>query len=178
MLDNALWYQVSHDHVNLFTVEDFARRFRVIDQGTFGNEEWGWVLVDVSTFRPAPALDCDLRDAFLGLFSTRESMLRQAARLGQPLAIWGAAGKGIVLSQALVAAGADVTSLIDADPMRWDLHVEPTGLSVLSPLRALDVLSAETLLLACNPNHFSDIHGWVNNRRKVWLPRDLEHGPP
>ena len=33
ILDEAIWYQVSHDHVNLFSVNDFTDRFSVVEHG-------------------------------------------------------------------------------------------------------------------------------------------------
>jgi len=173
ILDEAIWYQVSHDHVNLFTVEDFMGRFTVVEHGTFSNGEWGWVLIDPVARQPATHQPCGLKSQIDDLLGVRESMLRRAADLDRPIAIWGAAGKGIVLSHALVGCGIEGISVIDADPSRWDLHIEPTGIQVLSPDSALDRLSARTLVLVCNPNHFRDIQGRVDYRWELALPRDL-----
>ena len=100
-------------------------------------------------------------------------MLRRTADLDRPVAIWGAAGKGIVLGHALVDRGVTDVSVIDADPARWNLHIEPTGIQVLSPDRALSRLGAQTLILVCNPNHLGQIKGRVDSRWELALPRDV-----
>ena len=45
ILEQQIWYQVSHDHVNLFSLNDFNVKYKVFDSGTFSNGEWGWVLI-------------------------------------------------------------------------------------------------------------------------------------
>jgi hypothetical protein len=173
ILEEAIWYQVSHDHVNLLTVDDFKSRFTVVEHGTFSSGEWGWVLIDPGSVRPATHRSCHLNAQIDDLLSVRDSMLRRAASLDRPIAIWGAAGKGIVLGHALVGCGVEDISVIDADPSRWDLYIEPTGIQVLSPDRALKRLGAETLVLVCNPNHFRAIQGLVDGRLELTLPRDV-----
>jgi hypothetical protein len=133
ILDEAIWYQVSHDHVNLLTVDDFKKRFSVVEHGTFSNGEWAWVLIDPGTVRPTTYQSCTLKPQIDDLLGVRESMLTKAADLDRSIAIWGAAGKGIVLSHALVARGVKDISVIDADPSRWNRHIEPTGIQVPRP---------------------------------------------
>lgn len=53
ILEHQIWYQVSHDHVNLFSINDFHKRYEVVDSGTFSNGEWGWVLINPSDSRKA-----------------------------------------------------------------------------------------------------------------------------
>jgi len=173
ILEEAIWYQVSHDHVNLFTVDDFKNRFNVVEHGTFSSGEWGWVLIDPGTVRPATHRSCHLNAQIDDLMVVRDSMLRRAADLDRPIAIWGAAGKGIVLGHALVGCGVEDISVIDADPSRWNLYIEPTGIQVLSPDRALNHLGAETLVLVCNPNHLRAIQGRVDGRLELALPRGV-----
>ena len=91
MAEHDVWYQLAHDHVNQFTVADFAARFEVVDQGNFANDEWAWVVIRPDTYRrPAPR-GCDLRDALDGLIAARHRML--TALTGRRVALWGAAGK-------------------------------------------------------------------------------------
>ncbi len=124
-------YQLSHDHVNVFTVDDFENRFDVVEHGTFSDGEWGWVLIDPGTRRPATHRSCNLNAQISELLEVRESTLRRVAGLDRSIAIWGAAGKGTVLGCALAGSGVEDISMIDADPSRWSLHIEATGIEVL-----------------------------------------------
>jgi len=173
IFDESIWYQVSHDHVNLFSLDDFTSRFSVVDHGTFSSGEWGWVLVDPGTARSATHRSCNMRAQIDDLLGVRKSMLRRAADLDRPIALWGSAGKGIVLGHALVGCGVKDVSMIDADPSRWNLHIEPTGIQVLSPERAQYRLGAQTLVLVCNPNHLREIHNRLEGRWELALPRDV-----
>jgi len=91
--------------------------------------------------------------------------------------VWGAAGKGIVLAHALQSAGANVTTAIDADPLRHGLFMEVSGLPIISPAEAHRVLSDETLVLVCNPNHLPAIEAHHSGRWELALPSDLAAAP-
>lgn len=41
IITNHIWYQISHDHVNLFSLKDFRDRYTVLASGEFQNSEWG-----------------------------------------------------------------------------------------------------------------------------------------
>ena len=152
ILENRVWYQVSHDHVNIFRAQDLADRYEVVDQGTFSGGEWAWVLI-----RPGRRLgpgrrhgdDWDPRPDMHRLTDARSRSLDALTRSGRPLTVWGAAGKGIVLAHSL--ARRDHLSVIDADPNRWALYLEGSRLRVESPAWALSTLPADTLVLAATP---------------------------
>lgn len=167
------WYQVSHDHVNLFSLRDFSERYRVAAQGEFGNGEWSWVLLDPSTYVSVRPRYFDLASEVRNLWLDRESALENIVALDRPIAVWGGAGKGIVLGHALREAGAGSLVAIDADRNRWNLYLEASGIRVLSPDRARAELPSDTLVLVCNPNHLAEIEGRVNARWELALPRDF-----
>lgn len=173
ILQEAIWYQISHDHVNLFSADDFDSRFSIIDQGTFSNGEWAWVLIDAGSFRTASEQACDKALAIRDLFEIRARTLKAASGLGRPVALWGAAGKGIVLSYALASSGAEVLGAIDADQNRHGRYMEASGIQVLSPTDAQQRVPPETLVLVCNPNHLPEVRDWVGNRWDICLPSDL-----
>ncbi len=167
ILDRGIWYQVSHDHVNLFRSEDFEARYDVVDSGTFRDDEWAWVLVDPATARQPRQRDFDLADDVARLFEERSEFLSRAAAQDRPVAVWGAAGKGIVLAHALIASGARDVRAIDADPSRAGRFMEVSGLEVLGPADALDSLPPDALVLVSNPNHLDDVRAWVDGRWEV-----------
>lgn len=178
ILENRVWYQVSHDHVNIFRAKDLADRYEVVDQGTFSDGEWAWVLIRPGR-RPDPEPrnrgDWDPRPAVQRLADARSRSLDALVRSGRPLALWGAAGKGIVLAHAL-ALRRDHIAVIDADPHRWGLYLEGSGLRVESPARAPESLPADTIVLVCNPNHLAAVHRHVRGRFTVTLPASLADG--
>jgi hypothetical protein len=43
--ENHVWSNISHDHVNVFSEEDFDFKYNVIRSSTFANEEWAYILL-------------------------------------------------------------------------------------------------------------------------------------
>lgn len=175
-LSNSLWYQISHDHVNLFRTEDFEARYRVVASGSFAAGEWSWVLIDprIQRFEPAPD-PREAAEAFRRLAEIRRLTLHAVALSGRPIALWGAAGKGIVLAHALADHASDLHA-IDADPARWGLFMETSGVEVTPPDLALDRLEPRCLILVCNPNHLDAVSERVAGRFDVCLPVSLVGG--
>jgi SAM-dependent methyltransferase len=178
ILDETIWYQISHDHVNLFSARDFEDRFSVEAQGTFSYGEWAWVLLRAGSDRPAEARSCDVGDRVESILAAREITTARAAELARPLAIWGAAGKGIVLAHALARAGARLQWAVDADPVRRGFFLEASGVPVLSVDDALEEIPEGTTILVCNPNHLPGIRERHGDRWDLVLPRDFAAGPP
>ena len=88
ILEHKVWYQVSHDHVNLFSISSFARRYEVIKSGTFSNGEWGWVLIDPSekesqSHNSFPRHFREIND----LFTQKDRFIKKLASTNKPLAI-------------------------------------------------------------------------------------------
>jgi len=172
-LEHGTWYQVSHDHVNLFRFRDFHHRYHVIDAGTFSNGEWAWCLLDPSPRSARPILDDGLSGAYAqGLMRERAAFLQLASAVSRPLVIWGAAGKGIVLASALRELR-DGLYVIDADPRRWGRHLEASGLEVLRPDEGLRTAPSDALVFVANPNHRDDVERLCGGRMPVLTTREF-----
>jgi SAM-dependent methyltransferase len=173
VIQNRIWYQICHDHVNLFTLADFESRYKVIDSGTFSFGEWGWVLIKPSSFG-------DLKNEIRGnedsgiedLLNQKEIFLQNIDAIQRPIIIWGSAGKGIVLTHSLSAIKEEIYA-IDSDKNRWNLYLEGSGVKVQSPIQGLASESHDSLILVCNPNHLSQVKDFVDGRFEVILPSDL-----
>lgn len=175
ILEQRIWYQISHDHVNLFSSNDFLRRYRVVDAGTFSNGEWGWVLINPSDSKKpgggGAAIPETYSERFKELFIEKEAFLNGLRNLDRPIAIWGAAGKGIVLSHACVKLQNQVLA-IDADSQRWGHFLEASGVEVFSPNTVAD-LEKEALILICNPNHFEEVKRFIGDQVEVKIPKEV-----
>lgn len=176
ILEQQIWYQLSHDHVNLFAAADFHGRFDVVAEGTFSKGEWGWVLIRASAPRPVAPRPFGHARQLDELFAQRSSTLAACTASQRPIAIWGAAGKGIVLGHALRASGAPIVAAIDADPLRQGLFMEVSGIPILAPDEALAQLTRDTLILVCNPNHLDDIRGRIEDTWDLRVPSDAGAG--
>jgi SAM-dependent methyltransferase len=170
IIENKIWYQLSHDHVNLFALSDFSARYKVRDSGTFSNGEWGWTLLDPATYETPVSQVFQYQEGVSALFEARNQALQRIASIKRPVAVWGAAGKGIVLVHALTSFMTTSVIAIDADSHRWNKYLECSGIQVMSPESAMDHLPHDLLILVSNPNHLDQVRKYVNNRFEVQLP--------
>ncbi len=173
IIEQRIWYQISHDHVNLFSTRDFLNRYDVVASGNFLNSEWGWVLIDPSSFVIPVPQDCTYESGIADLLRFREAFLSRAAKEPRPILIWGGAGKGIVLGHAMKAAGALDLTVVDADPNRWFRYLEVSGLRVISPANAQKEFSSGSIVLVCNPNHLQSVKSRFGDYWEFTLPADF-----
>ena len=89
IIENSIWYQFGHGHVNFFSVADFERRYVVVDKGVFAEGEWAWVLIEADSYCPATPRACDIEEELEVLLLNRQVMLENARGLDCPIAIWG-----------------------------------------------------------------------------------------
>ena len=77
--------------------------------------------------------------------------------------LWGAAGKGIVLADALARVGVSIRYAVDADESRWGRFMEGSGLPVVSPDDGIPELGDSTLFV-CNPRHARAVNELITSR--------------
>lgn len=176
ILDQRIWYQLSHDHVNVFSVRDFATRYDIAAQGQFSKGEWAWVLLDPATRRHTKPTEFPHQFKLTDLLAQRDQFLEEASKVSRCLAVWGAAGKGIVLSHALVNAGTRRVEAIDADPLRWGKYLDGSGVLVHPP-GSTEEVARDAVVVVSNPNHLTAVRRAVPSH-KVVLPRDFGGPPP
>ena len=173
IIEHKLWFSIGHGHVNQFTLQDFKVRFNVIDFGTFNNNEWQWVLINSKTIRSEiQEIECPISLEISCLIEQKNIFLNSVTKAG-PIALYGGAGKGIILAEALVKSGADLLNVIDSSEVRFDKYLEVSGVKVISPTTAIDKLTSKTKVLVCNPNHFKAAKFIFDNVFEVKLPGDI-----
>lgn len=164
LVEHGVWYQVSHDHVNLFTERDFADRYRVVDSGLWAQGEWGWVLLDPGArLGRAPSnINMEPKDV-VRLLDRRTEFQDWIRGLKGRLFIWGAAGEGSMLvafAAAQVVPNESIAA-VDADPNRWAQFLEGSGARVLRPDEALSMVRSGDSVLVANPNHLRDVRRYL-----------------
>jgi hypothetical protein len=172
-IQERVWYQLNHDHVNLFRLENFEDRYSVILTGDFSNSEWQWVLIEangssISEYADTPVLLPKISN----LIDDREDFLEKIVSLDKSIVVWGAAGKGIVLAHALSTVRNDF-EVTDADSNRWGYYLEGSGKEVRRPVDIRDGVDQSSLILVANPNHLSQVKEYLGSATKVDLPSCL-----
>lgn len=168
VIDNYVWYQVNHDHVNLFSIHDFEHRYNVVESGTHSNGEWGWALIKPSTFTLPPQIKLSefIRERLGVLFQKRQRAITLVRSINRPIAIFGGAAKGSILAHAFQLETENIF-VVDADSNRWGRYLELTKCKVVSPENAIKFMPPETLVLVANLNHLNEIKNFVGTRYDI-----------
>lgn len=173
MHQHKLWFNLGHGHVNQFILRDFQIRFNVIKFGEFQGGEWQWLLIKQKKLNLIMNnINSTAKKILSELIQEKSKFLIRASDTG-PFAIYGAAGKGIILAEALVSSGIEVVCAIDQHESKLGRYLEVSGIQVLSPAMAHDKLSHFVKILVCNPNHLRAVKFYFNRSFNVMLPGEL-----
>ena len=152
--ENGIWPQISHDHVNIFSVSDFSSSYQVLNSGIFAEGEWAYVLLKKMNFVKEIYSE-SFESHFDSIFEIRDRDLSFLAEQRKRIAIYGAAGKGIVFGYTLYQAGIGEVLAIDDDQNRHGLFMDGSGIMVLPAEEAFSKLERGSLIVVMNPNHLS-----------------------
>lgn len=161
-LENQVWSQFCHDHVNQFSFQDFETRYELIDGGEFAYGEWGWVLFSPKSRRTSVSYEFDKLRQLEGVLEARKNWLRNLREKNQVRVIWGGAAKGTVLADAMAQFDSGVAAAIDANPQKWGRYMEGSGVQIISPSDFIGKFS-ECEVLVANPNHYQLVSEFLSH---------------
>jgi hypothetical protein len=156
--EKTMWPQISHDHVNVFSSEDFLNRYQILERGDFSNGEWAYVLLKKGGRQLTLCKYELMTSAFENVFNVRNYELNILREMGREVVIYGSAGKGIVFGFTLIQEGVDCSYALDVNPDKVGLYMEGSGIQVISNEK-LSELSKKSLIVVMNPHHFSYADG-------------------
>jgi hypothetical protein len=170
ILEKNAWQQLSHDHVNLFSIQDFQNKYEILESGIYSEGEWACVFFQRRQVLESSCLKLPFSDhtqAFETLFETRERQISELMNLNNPLVVYGAAGKGIVFSYSMKAAGKDEIYAVDADSNRQGKYLECSGVKVYSPDTILNEVKSDAIVVVMNENHLGYARNVLRDFSKI-----------
>lgn len=178
IFQNSLWYSISHDHVNYFSIFSFHNRYKVLTSGCYSSGEWSFVVL--SKLKNSIEDNSDglhrqwssgIVSAFQRLQAVRDKTFQTFSKSTFNLTIYGAAGKGIVFAHAVMTNLPDPRLIIavDTTEFKWFKFMECSGLEVVSPnfFNAYDDFLANNLIMVMNPNHVKHAKQSLSDRCKI-----------
>jgi len=171
ILENKSWVSISFDHVNLFTIADFEKRYKIIESGNFSGGEWACVLFEriEENHSKAESNGTDKSvNHFQKLFDKRSNQLDFLNNYNKTILIYGGAGKGIIFSYAFKSNGGGEIFCIDSDLGRQGKFLECSGVEVISPFEALQNFDPNTLILVMNKNHIESVNENIGNHSRIF----------
>lgn len=145
ILEHRAWYDLYHEHVNYFRLDDFRRMFCRLElaEPCFGSQYLA-VVADLDRLR-VPRLEDAV--VFPADFARRPDVSER------PVTVWGAASRGVIFSLALTRAGHPPERVVDIDPGRQGRYLPVTGIQV-SPTESL---APGSNIYVMNANYLSEI---------------------
>jgi len=158
------WFDVFYEHVNYFRMRDFEHMFGdIAESGHVFGEQYLYVVADLSSLR-SPRCDqsrgLDFPDDFLGGIAR----LAAVAHNGSRNAIWGAASKGVIFAVYMQRAGAAFEFVIDINPVKHGKYLPGSGLCVMPPAKAMQLLPPGNNIFVMNSNYLDEIIAQSGNQ--------------
>lgn len=157
LLDNNLWLNISHDHVNYFNHASFRHKYQVLCSGSFAGGEWGFTLLNgkvENSFRIEFQSRFLLSNKFKKIRKFKRSQLLKMAMINDYMYIYGAAGKGTQLCHELSSLGYQSLKVIDQNEKKHNFFLESSGYQIISISTARENLTDDSVILVLNPRHF------------------------
>jgi SAM-dependent methyltransferase len=152
------WFDIFYEHVNYFRAADFQRMFARIDElGHVFGGQYLYVVADLASLQQPAVGSQDYVELPENFFSGIERSKVLARATPGPKAIWGASSKGVIFSHHLRAAGIEFDVAVDINPIKQDSYMAGTGLKIVSPENALQMLPPDSLVFVMNSNYFDEI---------------------
>ena len=173
ILEKRAYFDLFHEHVNYFRIEDFYHRFGdgvVLGSKSFGGQYLS-VVINLESVRNCHVLskgevDQALATAF-GQLSQYEKSNYASLLDRSEVVIWGAAAKGVVFAaKAPSIIRSKIKFAIDINPSKQDCYMPASGVQVLEPSMGLSRLNPSSLIVIMNPNYEQEIK------------QSLPHGQP
>ena len=166
ILQNHAHFDIFHEHVNYFRIDDFIHRFGaslIHHTTTFGGQYLSLVL-DLESARKADAelsnMNKHRKDLRQGFAKLNQHEHSQYASLGEyaKIAIWGAAAKGVMFAcKAPSTIRKNIAYAIDINPRKQGYFMPITGIKVIDPSSGINRLDPSTLVVIMNPNYEMEI---------------------
>ena len=159
---NRAWFDIFYEHVNYFRLEDLLGMFRVVHEaGQIFRQQYLYIVADLATLRtPCFSSAVEFPENFL---SDLEFLTRFNTS-GARQALWGAGAKCMMFAFYKRQAGRPADLAIDMNPAKQGKYLAGSGLYVLSPSQASDLLADGDTVFIMNSNYTDEIVALSGNR--------------
>jgi SAM-dependent methyltransferase len=178
IMSHRAWFDIFYEHVNYFRLSDFQRMFgKVFEAGrTFGGQYLS-IVADLSSLRK-PSADSTPPFAFppnfgdsIGEYAAFLGRKSQSDNVGQSVAVWGGASKGVIFTLQMQRSGIPIEIVVDVNIAKQGKFLPATGARVHSPQEAMEKLAHGADVFVMNSNYLAEIRDMTENRYQ-YIPVD------
>ena len=166
ILRNHAYFDIFHEHVNYFRIDDFSRRFgdSLIHHSKSFEGQYLSLVLNLSGLPKTNAMRSisnnqreGLRQGFNKL-NQHETSQYASLENSREIVIWGAAAKGVMFAcKAPTNIKSKISYAIDINPSKQGHFMPVCGIEVLDPSTGVNRLSPSTLVVIMNPNYEVEI---------------------
>ena len=168
ILENCAYFDLFHEHVNYFRLEDFKRmygEYLVHAERSFGGQYLSLVLSLGFHGEPCKATGSALAASenptpsqLFDKLKDREQSIYQELESYEEIVIWGAAAKGVTFcSKAPSSCLAKIKFAVDINPGKQGMFMPISAVPVLAAENGITQMSPSTLVVIMNPNYATEI---------------------
>lgn len=162
------WFDIFYEHVNYFRLNNFHAMFgTVLESGHCFNGQYIYVVADLASLRK-PNFDQSKVLDFPSDFLTDIEQVAAVAKANKRNAIWGGASKGVIFSIYMQRMGVGIDLVIDINPSKQGRYLACSGLRVMSPTQAMQILQPRDTVFVMNSNYLDEIVAQSGNQYQYY----------
>ncbi|PIP79909.1 MAG: methyltransferase [Gammaproteobacteria bacterium CG22_combo_CG10-13_8_21_14_all_40_8] len=158
ILEHRAWFDIFYEHVNYFRLSDLTQYFgHVIDSGKMFGGQYIYIIGDLATLNLNNQQMKINRVTIPNVFFSGLDILKTQTNLTGKRVIWGAGAKGATFGHYARLSGYLLDFVVDINPAKQDKFMAGSGLEVLSPDAALEILNDGDQVFVMNSNYLDEI---------------------
>jgi hypothetical protein len=163
IVEKRAFWDIFYEHCNYFTLNSLAGLFRESEQGLLFNNQYMYLLSDLSNLREqAMPANASLSDFETSKVVELLRFYRKFIRSHPGMLVWGAGAKGATFVRLTDPNREYISSLVDINPEKQEKYIAKTGHSIISPAQLADFAGGEVLVM--NDNYYQEIQEEIKGK--------------
>lgn len=169
---NRAWFDIFYEHVNYFRLDDLIGMFTAVHEaGHLFGGQYLYIVANLASLRASRYCSpVEFPSDFLAGLASAVALTSTATRR----AVWGAAAKGMMFALYMKRLGTPIDFAVDINPAKQGKYLAGSGLQVLSPSQAFEVMADGDSIFIMNSNYADEIVASAGSRYRYLLVDHLE----
>lgn len=155
IVEKRAFWDIFYEHCNYFTLESLASLFCKSEQGLLFNNQYVYLLSDLSNLREqAVPLNENLSNFKTSEIVDQLRFYREFVQSHPGMLVWGAGAKGVTFANLADPNRDYISCLVDINPKKQGRYIAKTGHWIISPAQ---LANFEGGILVMNENYYDEI---------------------
>ena len=163
IVEKRAFWDIFYEHCNYFTLESLASLFQESEQGLLFNNQYMYLLSDLSNLREqAIPANATLPDFEASKMVELLRFYREFVQSHPGMRVWGAGAKGATFVSLTDPNRDYISSLVDINPEKQGRYIAKTSHSIISPEQLTDFEGGDILVM--NDNYYQEIQKQIKGK--------------